>query len=203
MNRVPVCAAMVLAALLAAPVASAATGPITNMLGPNDPAVVDVNGLQTATPGGTAAMPDRSGTQLSLSNPWSDLPVTGTLCAYDSVKAKYAGICRTTPSGLTQSITITGFNGSGNPTQFAYNETGNLYPQNGSATLVDQNGDGIWDGIRITGGTGSVTIPFVYVDTNGDGYADYISIPWADAALVGVNPKNGIVMPAPKMFCTR
>ncbi len=172
----------------------AATAPITHMFGPLNPATVDTNGLMTADPRGICAIPGRSGTTLTLFHPWSDIPATGNLCSFDPVKGKYTGVCRTTPGGLTQSITITGYSGSGYPRSFQFTETGARSPKNGTGGLVDQNGDGIWDGIALTGST-NVTLNFVYVDTNGDGFADYVSIPWSQATLVGINPNGSVLAP--------
>jgi hypothetical protein len=180
---------------------------ITHMFGPLNPAPVDVAGLFTATPSGPCAVPMRTGTTLSLFHPWSDIPATGTLCGFNAVTGKYTAICRTTPGGLTQMISVTGFSpfrAPGKtttysvptyPSSFSYTETGTPSPKNGTGTLVDQNGDGIFDGIALTGGSTNITLPFVYVDINGDGFADYVSLPWSQAALFGINPNGGVLAP--------
>lgn len=169
---------------------------ITGMLGPNNPAIVDVYGQLTAAPDGAPATPSRTGTFLFLDHPWSTSPATGQLCSYDAVTGKYMGICRTSPNGLVQSLTINGFTTGGYPSSFQFMQTGGASPVTGTGTLVDQNGDGIWDGIALSGGSVNVTLPFVYVDTNGDGYADYISIPWSQATLIGINPNGSVLLQA-------
>jgi hypothetical protein len=187
-----------LSGFVACALASNAFGAVvtpTHMFGPLNPARVDTNGLMTADPQGGSAVPMRTGTALTLSHPWSDIPATGNLCSFNALTGKYNGICRTTTGGLTQSITVTGFSGSGYPTSFAFTESGNRSPKNGTGRLVDQNGDGIWDGIALTGGSTNLTLPFVYVDTNGDGFADYVSIPWSAATLVGLNPNGSVFAP--------
>lgn len=178
------------ATLIAAP----SFGQVLKGFGPLNPAIVDTNGLLTAEPDGAPVVPSRSGNFLFLDNPWSTSPAVATLCSFDPVSGKFKGICRTSPNGLVQSITITGFSPSGYPTSFQFMETGGAGPVSGTGTLVDQNGDGIWDGIALAGGSVNVTLPFVYVDTNGDGWADYISIPWSQATLVGINPKGSVLL---------
>ncbi len=179
------------------------------MLGPYNGATVDINGLLTATPDGPCAVPSRSGTNLTLYTPWSVDPVNGYLCGFDSVTGKYTAICRTTPGGLFQMIAITGYSafrhapgkvstyavGGSFPSTFTYTQSGVGPPKSGTGQLVDQNSDGVFDGMTLAGPGLNVTLPFVYVDINGDGFADYISIPWSQATLVGVNPNSSVLTP--------
>ena len=66
----------------------------------------------------------------------------------------------------------------------------------GQASLVDSDGDGIFDAIRGQGdGFPEVTVSLQRVDINGDGNADFISIPWSLAQLAGVNRADSIEDP--------
>jgi hypothetical protein len=195
--------------LVAVAIVPSSFGAVTGMFGPLNPATVDTQGNFTANPNDICAIPLRTGTQLQLFHPWSDTPASGFLCGFNAVTGKYTAICRTTPDGMTQMISVTGFSPfqapvSGKvttyaaatyPSSFQYTETGPASPKNGTGVLVDQNGDGIFDGIALTGGSTNVTLPFVYVDTNGDGFGDYVSIPWSQATLVGINPNGHIITP--------
>lgn len=210
MRKASFSVALLLALCLIVPRLHAQTG----MFGPLNPALVDTNGLMTASTDGTCAVPLRTGSQLLLFHPWSVDPAMGYLCGYDPSTAKYTAICRTMPSGLTQKISVIGFsafnapaNSSSSrrsprpnavanfPSMFQYTESGRPNPNNGTGALVDQNGDGIFDGITLSGTGTNVTLPFVYVDTNGDGIGDYVSIPWSEATLVGINPNGHVLSP--------
>ena len=58
----------------------------------------------------------------------------------------------------------------------------------GQASLIDSDGDGIVDAIRGQGdGYPEVTVSLQRIDINGDGNADFVSIPWSLSQLAGVN----------------
>ena len=58
----------------------------------------------------------------------------------------------------------------------------------GQASLIDSDGDGIFDAIRGQGdGYPGVTVSLQRIDINGDGNADFLSIPWSLSQLAGVN----------------
>jgi len=56
----------------------------------------------------------------------------------------------------------------------------------GGGGFVDANTDGIFD--TISGNApSSFSLPLAYFDTTGDTWADFVSIPWAQASILGVN----------------
>lgn len=68
-----------------------------------------------------------------------------------------------------------------------------LAPANGTGTLLDLNGDGIYDSLEVVGTRGSTPVPqtrisLVPQDVTGDGRPDYITLPWttSGAGLLGV-----------------
>jgi hypothetical protein len=65
----------------------------------------------------------------------------------------------------------------------------------GDAGFFDVNGDGVYDILRIGGSNRGTPVPqtdigLVFRDVNGDGKADYVSIPWALSGLLGVKQTN-------------
>ncbi|HUJ13550.1 MAG TPA: hypothetical protein VL284_07125 [Thermoanaerobaculia bacterium] len=185
-------------AILAASVPAFPQTPPTNMLGPLNPARAAVLSPGTLLPvDDPPIVPFRaSGTQITLSNPWEtmiDANNTFTLSNLDG-GGRFLTASRTTTSGLVQSITITGFT-SGTPSAFVFSETGGPNgPQGGTGQLVQDSMTGMFNALHIAGSTTPVnaTLNFVYLDTNGDGFADWISIPWSEAGLLGVNFNNEI-----------
>lgn len=68
-----------------------------------------------------------------------------------------------------------------------------LAPASGTGTLLDTNGDGIYDTLELAGTRNGVAIPTTQVslvlrDVTGDGRPDYITVPWTTggAGMLGV-----------------
>ena len=131
----------------------------------------------------------------------SILGVTQTPCANVWVGAGVGGTFYQ-PSGVTQTLSS---NAAG--TQFTFTEQPAAPPTgaargvralaptaSGTGTLLDLNGDGIYDTLQVQGSNRSGTVPTTNIslaprDATGDGRPDYITVPWttSGAALLGVN----------------
>ena len=76
--------------------------------------------------------------------------------------------------------------------QFSLVETnGSAQTASGASSFVDLDGDGVYETLRVSGSKGGAPIPqtdigFIFHDSNGDGKADWVSIPWALSGLLGV-----------------
>jgi hypothetical protein len=166
----------------------------TNMLGPLWPARADTDGSGSVTPADAPVTPTRASTNtITITSPWQT-GVNGNntlLLSNLSGSGDFQTFTRVANDGLTDVLTVTGFTG-GTPSSFSMIHTGGG-TTNGTGQLLDQDSNGIFDGIS---GDGPVdfSINFVHIDSTGDGWADYISIPWSQAQLVGVafdNPVGG------------
>jgi hypothetical protein len=113
---------------------------------------------------------------------------------------RFQTVTRSYGEGI-QNVTVTGFTGLA-PSQFTMTETGLHGTFNGTITLVDTNSDGIFDEIDVIGRGGAINFKMniVDLDTNGDGFADFISIPWGMAGMAGVNFKNTVGGTSPQVF---
>jgi hypothetical protein len=175
----------------------------THMFGLLTPALADTNGDGTATGADAPITPQRTGpTTITLANPWQvgiDPKNTFTLSNPD-ISGKFQMISRAGGGGV-QSLMVTGFTPGGAPSAFSMHEMGSHGLITGNGQLLDANLDGIFDGVSgSNGGSVNFSLSFVYVDTNGDGFADYISIPWSQAGLVGVNFRNTVNGGEPQVF---
>jgi hypothetical protein len=183
--------------------ATAQAQSISNMLGPNSPAKADTNGNGLIEPGDADVTPTSTGgpSPIVVHSPWT--PGTNAnntiIPSNPNGSGKYQTFTRS-PVGRTQTLSVSSFTG-GTPSAFSGSEVGPA-TQNVTGSLIDPNNDGIFDGISGNVGVaaklspnatpGSFTINFVYQDTNADGFADYLSVPWAQAGLLGVNANNTI-----------
>lgn len=182
-----------LVCLLAASTASALIVTPTHMLGPNSPAFADTNNDGAVTPADTPMVIQQTGpTTVTLVGAYANNPALNLFTLSNPVGGKFHTVGRAYGSG-TQDVTVTGFTGL-LPTQFTMKEIGSHGTFTGVITLQDTNSDGIYDNIHATGRGGAINIdlPFVYVDSNHDGYADFISVPWGMANLAGVNFNNKV-----------
>jgi len=74
---------------------------------------------------------------------------------------------------------------------FSFVETmGGVQTAAGIGAFLDLNGDGAYDTLRVTGTNKGVVVQadlgLVFVDTTGNGKADWVSVPWALAGILGV-----------------
>lgn len=174
---------------------SFAQTPPTGMAGAAHPPMVDMNGDGTVGAGDLPVTPSRTGTTITVLTPWDPVPdAKDTFTLSNMVGGKYRSISRTF-NGITQSMNVTAFTGGGFPLTFSFTESGTQrHPITGQGTLIDQNGDGVYDAIHITAPADAI-IPLVYLDTTHDGFADYVSISWGFAQMVGLNPANHVQSP--------
>ena len=107
-----------------------------------------------------------------------------------------------TPRGtLTTTARVTGRDG-GRITSISLDQervTSTTTNKSGQVTLIDSNEDGIYDALRGQGdGFPEVTVSLVLIDSDSDGTADFVTIPWVLAHLVGVNRAD--FLPDPQVF---
>jgi hypothetical protein len=90
-----------------------------------------------------------------------------------------------------ETVQATTFNAGGRPTGFSMLVDRTTGPdKSGTGQMVDQNGDGIYEALS---GSGAVNfqVDIITEDTTGDGYGDYVSIPWSQASSLGVDTTDG------------
>jgi hypothetical protein len=169
-----------------------ALGP--GMLGPAHPAIVDVGG---------AGMPSASGSPVGMSYMAPNLMLfypstcaTPLITFGNMVGGKYQ-MATMMRGNTTDVMSITKFMG-GRPTDWSLMEGSNM----GDGGVMDRNGDGVYDAIRgmKTGGGFSFDIGLVYASVTGHSYGDYVSIPWAEASLLGVGGNCKVDGMDPQVF---
>lgn len=162
----------------------------TGMLSPTRPVLVDSNGNGYPDPGDMTALPSATdplltGDTSTIANPWDCGGSYNTLAlGSKGGDGRYRQVTRVNGSGQTQTATIDQASG-GRAIHMSMTESGSGL--SGGGGLVDANQDGIFDGIVGSTTNYAINIPLVFSDTNGDTYGDYVSIPWAQASLLGVN----------------
>ena len=175
------------------------------MLGPNFPIKIDSNG-DGPTSGDGSIVPSRAGNTITIPSQWTCLGAKDSSPNADALPnsnvielsnmagdgkfltaSRYNGL-------LQQSVTIGSFV-NGGPTQFSYTESRpGEAPVTGGATLLDQNLDGIPDAVSVYGPVnGMVTFAF---STDGN----YISIPWSQASVVGIETTNTCAGAVPQLW---
>lgn len=84
-----------------------------------------------------------------------------------------------------QSISVGAMSG-GRPTSFRMEVENGIGIRNGTGQVLDFDSNGRFDALRGTSTSLNFTMNFVQSDVDGDGVGDYISIPWSQAGLAGV-----------------
>ena len=147
----------------------------------------------------------RNGSDISFSSArWSEalLKFSNT----NSGNGEFETVTRTkvmSRGTLTTTASVTGRD-SGRVTSISMDEerdrvTSGKTNKSGQVALIDANEDGIYDAFRGQGdGYPEVTVSLVLVDSDGDGTADFVTIPWVMAHLVGVNRADRL--PDPQVF---
>jgi hypothetical protein len=188
------------AVLLCAPMALAQVAVSGKMVGPNAPIYVETSG--DGVPGTGNDIPivplfdgDRT---LTVPNPWENCgPATHNVVVLDqnfaAVGTPFTGGTRTTEN-QTERIVADQFIGN-RPTHFTMTVQKGLTTKQGTGQVIDENSDGIFDALQ-GGGTGWVNflLDLVFSDTTGDGWGDYVSIPWSQASALGVDKTDGCVV---------
>ena len=207
---------MALALVLVAP-ALLAQSP-NRYLGPDFPALVDSNGNGRPDPGvDTPATPGGEPPNGYLTTPWQcDTSAPSNYFDFSGMTGgRYQTVGRRTYRD-SQEVTVTQGTAGGAALSFAFTETpssppelregASLHVASGTGGFVDYNGDGIYDGATgtgtHTGGSMNVSTNFVLTDITSDGYPDYVSIPWAQAAGLGVKSNFNCTpgTPTPQVF---
>jgi hypothetical protein len=197
------CLPLIVAALTSGPFVSRPVAQAGNrMLGPSFPALVDTTGDGSPTEGSDTKIGlILAGTQLTIDSPW-------TACNRSSTKnvitlsnpdgqGRYQTLRRSGIYDLPQELKITAFTG-GFPTGFdlALLGASNQRLGGGTGSVSDTNGDGAYDtvqgaGTQMSGPTNGFNLSLVFADVTGDAKADYVSVPWGQAILFGVNNRDG------------
>jgi len=184
MNRLRV--ALVMSFLLLAP---AAFAQVTGMLSPTRPVIVDSNGDGMPGAGDGTALPSvpiavGAGVLSTITNPWSCGGNYNQVLFTNQVGGTWRTAARQDKGGRMQTAAVDTVSGN-RAIHMTMDETGS--GKTGGGGFVDTNTDGIYD--RIVGSTPDYTINIgmVFADTTGDGMGDYVSIPWAQSSLLGVN----------------
>lgn len=182
----------------------AATDPcaVGGCLGPLSPALVDTNENGRPDPGidlpiALVIGPDA----LIVDSPWHhDLLDTEHIVLLRDADAKrggkYLAFERSSRRGLSQRIDVDANEiRAGRASRVHFTETiGGTPGVTGSAELLDLDGDGLCERLavkRIGEIEMSFELTFVGADTDRDGHADYISIPWSQASVLGVVVGDG------------
>jgi hypothetical protein len=198
----------VLCAVLLVPVTAAAqrrvvkTGTAQNrMVGPNFPPIVDTNG--NGRPDGTdgSASLQLTGNTLNIGTLWNCDPSAGNniiTFSNPNGSGQYQNASR--PNGaLTQTMQLT----SSSSVSFS-EKNGGVTTASGNGQLLDMNGDGFVDtleGVGLNQGSAvSFSLSLVGSDTDGDGHSDYISLPWAQTSVVGVDFGAACGSPQPQIW---
>lgn len=129
--------------------------------------------------GSESVVPTRSGNTISYTTSFTcgdDADNVFTLSNPDG-SGRYRTVSRQL-GGLEQTLTVTAFAG-GVPSEFIHEESAGTTTNTTTVTMVDDNGDGNYEAVRLSG-LSNVTLSFVY---NGDS----VSFPWSQASAIGLN----------------
>jgi hypothetical protein len=162
------------------------------MVGPDAPIIIDTDGDGLPEPGtDEGIVPTFDGQQtLTIPNPWERCgPGTHNQITMTGPEP-FTGGTRTHDNQI-ETVQATDYDGA-RPTDFSMVVDRTTTDKNGTAGVVDENSDGIYDAFQ-GAGTGGINflLDFVYADTNADGWGDYVSIPWSQASALGVAKDDG------------
>jgi hypothetical protein len=171
-----------------------AVGP--GMLGPNAPAFMDTNGNNVPDGGDADIVPSRTGTAIRiLGDPLdcdtSDSDDTLTLGGLSG--GRYHRVSRNSDFNRSQSVNVDSSSGAvANGGSFVERNGGGTAIGSGNASLQDGNGDGAADSLVGGGSTNagknaSFIMSLTTADSTGDGNPDFVSVPWGQANMLGVD----------------
>lgn len=176
---------------------------LNRMLGPKFPILTDTNGDGRPTEGSDTGISfSRTGNTVTATTPWdSCLGGKGQfLLSEPDASGKFKAASRTLANSLrNQLIRFDTFDG-GAALGLQYIETrAGTTRASGNGRLTDTNGDGLMDTAVGTGtglrGPVNVSVSLAGYDVTGDGNADYMSVPWAQAAALGVKTNDNCADP--------
>jgi hypothetical protein len=173
---------------------SHAAGQPQRMLGPNFPAKVDSNGNGVPDAGDESIGMTMAGNQLTFDSRWhcdGSADNVFTLSNPDA-SGQYHTFSRMI-GPYTQTMNAAG---GGAPTSYNYNETSaSAAPKTGSINFGDFNGDGVTDQIMVLGSGINVGLSLSFTQNAQD-----ISIPWAQASLLGIKANNSCGSSNPQVW---
>jgi hypothetical protein len=156
----------------------------SRMLGPRFPALA----------GGDGIAPTRTGNTITVPSKWSCGSSTNNVFTLSNPEAgTFRTISRT--MGLKdQSLTV-GSLINGAPREVVLRETsGGIIRHNTDVELRDQNRDGVFDGLSLSGSV-SASTSFVF-----DSNSSYVSIPWAQASALGFKTSGTCAGDVPQVW---
>jgi hypothetical protein len=169
-------------------------------VGPNGPVLVDINENGMPDPGIDLGITVQRGPNgITINSPWQcDLLDSDNVIQFAATdkKRRVIALERASRSGLVQRVEIdpAAF-AKGRPTRGFIEQTRPGRPTiSGTVELRDIDGDGFFEraiGKETTGRGFSFELMFIGADVDGDRRPDYVSIPWAQANLVGVRVGDG------------
>jgi hypothetical protein len=184
---------LVLVALLGSTGAAVAQcGAGGGQLGPC-PALLDTNRNGLPEPGVDQPITfdfQAANSSVTIGNPWTtNCGGGGNVVSFsrsDPNSPYFDTMSRNPNPNFMQTLRVTGRDTHGDPTQFTFSEWPSY--KFGTATLVDDNEDGKYDHLRLeSAGQPYLDVSFEGVSTLNNGAAQYVTVPWAQANLMGMN----------------
>lgn len=167
------------------------------MVGPRFPVLVDSNGNGRPDEGIDEASPPTGSPVTTFPTRWA-CPGGNDNLTFSNMDGtgKFTRVTHIGADGRSQAVTRSG------PTSVSYTETAvfGTVRAAGALSAVDGNLNGVFEGFTLNGNIGVVSMSWAYFDITGDGLPDYVSIPWSQAALVGVRFGSSCGGSQPQVF---
>lgn len=162
---------------------------VNRMVGPYFPILIDTNGDGLPSEDiDTPVIPtiDTSLGVMHIPNPLDSCTFCGgaSFLTLEPPGGPYAGFTRF--NGTERQSIMVGALSGGRPVSFRMEiEKGGVL-RNGVGQLLDQDGNGVMDGLRGSSTALNFTVNFLQADVDGNGIGDYISMPWSQSSIAGV-----------------
>lgn len=169
----------------------------------------DTNGNGVPDPEDEAVTITRQGNELNFISPrWFSQPIETAIQLSNSVGGRFRTASRVKNSAR-RTVTRTGIadqvDGNSRVTSISFSEEyvpkipgRRRFTRQGKVTALDQNGDGTVDSLNLVFDGVEISTSLATFDVNADGKADFVSIPWTGATLIGVNSLDAT--PDPQVF---
>ena len=155
------------------------------MVGPDAPIIVDQDGDGRPEPSDIQIVPTIDDDEVTIPNPWEGCgPGQHNVIVMDPPGGPYDTAIRSHDTE-SQLVTADQFDGA-RPTHFQASVDQASGPDHsGSGGVIDTDSDSIYDALEGSGSNGlDFLLDFVYADVTGDGFGDYVSVPWAQASAL-------------------